>query len=145
MLWYKAWLETRSRFVIALVGCVAFCLMWVVEFGKGIVASRGQAGLFDLFHAAHAGLCFLLGSGSDLPDDGRPAAREGCRCVRIHPRTAGEPPASHVSALWYGLTTSDCTGGRPMDRNARSMAGWRVTNTPFGKCASMYFCCWVEA
>ena len=58
MLWYKAWLETRSRFVIALVGCVAFCLMWVVEFGKGIVASRGQAGLYELFHMAHAGLCF---------------------------------------------------------------------------------------
>jgi ABC-2 type transport system permease protein len=58
MLWYKAWLETRSRFVIALVGCLAFCLMWVVEFGKGIVASQGQAGLFNLFHAVHAGLCF---------------------------------------------------------------------------------------
>jgi ABC-2 type transport system permease protein len=58
MLWYKAWLETRSRFVIALVGCVAFCLMWVVELGKGTAASRGQAGLYDLFHTAHAGLCF---------------------------------------------------------------------------------------
>ena len=58
MLWYKAWLETRSRFVIALVGCVAFCLMWVVEFGKGIAASRGQAGLFDLFHEVHTVLSF---------------------------------------------------------------------------------------
>jgi ABC-2 type transport system permease protein len=58
MLWYKAWLETRSRFVISLVGCVAFCMMWVVEFGRGIVASRGQAGLFDLFHSVHAGLSF---------------------------------------------------------------------------------------
>lgn len=58
MLWYKTWLETRSRFVIALVGCVAFCLMWVVEFGKEIVASRGQAGLFDLFHSVQAGLSF---------------------------------------------------------------------------------------
>jgi ABC-type transport system involved in multi-copper enzyme maturation permease subunit len=58
MLWYKAWLETRSRFVIALVGCVAFCLMWVVEFGNEIAASRGQAGLFELLHEVQAGLAF---------------------------------------------------------------------------------------
>ena len=58
MLWYKAWLESRSRFAIVLVGCVAYCLLWVVEFGKGIVASRGQAGLYDLFDTVHAGLCF---------------------------------------------------------------------------------------
>jgi len=58
MLWHKAWLETRSQFVIALVGCVAFCLMWVIEFGKGAAGSRGQAGLFDLLHGVHAGLAF---------------------------------------------------------------------------------------
>jgi ABC-type transport system involved in multi-copper enzyme maturation permease subunit len=58
MLWYKAWLETRSRFAIALVGCVAFCLLWVVEFGKGIVASQGRAGLFNLFHVVQLGLSF---------------------------------------------------------------------------------------
>ena len=39
-------------------GMCGVLLMWVVEFGKGIVASRGQAGLFELFHEAHAGLCF---------------------------------------------------------------------------------------
>ncbi len=89
MLWYKAWLETRSRFVIALVGCVAFCLMWVVEFGKGIITSRGQAGLFDLFHAVHAGLCFLLDSSSDISHDGRPAAREDSR--RSHPSASRCP------------------------------------------------------
>ncbi len=25
MLWYKAWLETRSRFLISLIGMVALC------------------------------------------------------------------------------------------------------------------------
>jgi ABC-2 type transport system permease protein len=30
MLWYKAWLETRSRFLIALVGCIAFCMQLIL-------------------------------------------------------------------------------------------------------------------
>jgi hypothetical protein len=29
MLWYKAWLETRSRFLIALVGCTVLCVQLV--------------------------------------------------------------------------------------------------------------------
>ena len=35
MLWYKAWLETRSRFLISLVGMVALCSI-VVFHGDGI-------------------------------------------------------------------------------------------------------------
>lgn len=31
MLWYKAWLETRSRFLISLVGIVAFPAYWVLH------------------------------------------------------------------------------------------------------------------
>ena len=30
MLWYKAWLETRSRFLISLIGMVALCLVFVL-------------------------------------------------------------------------------------------------------------------
>ena len=29
MLWYKAWLETRSRFLVSLIGMVALCSWWV--------------------------------------------------------------------------------------------------------------------
>ena len=29
MLWYKAWLETRSRFLISLAGIAAVCCLWV--------------------------------------------------------------------------------------------------------------------
>jgi hypothetical protein len=59
MLWYKAWLETRSRFILALVGCTALCSMWIVEFGKQIESFRGVAGLFNLFHMIHGVLAFV--------------------------------------------------------------------------------------
>ena len=31
MLWYKAWLETRSRFLISLIGMVALCSVFVLS------------------------------------------------------------------------------------------------------------------
>jgi ABC-2 type transport system permease protein len=49
MLWYKAWLETRARFLIALVGSVALCSRLVVVFLKnGTPTQLGQ-----VLHAAH--------------------------------------------------------------------------------------------
>lgn len=59
MLWYKAWLETRSRFIIAIVGCTALCSMWIVEFSKLTMSSREAAGLFYLLHAIHGVLAFV--------------------------------------------------------------------------------------
>jgi len=49
MLWYKAWLETRSRFILALVGCTALCSMWIVEFGKQIESFRNLLKLVPVF------------------------------------------------------------------------------------------------
>lgn len=49
MLWYKAWLETRSRFLIALVGAVALCSRLVVVF-----LSKGAPNqLSQVLHATH--------------------------------------------------------------------------------------------
>jgi ABC-2 type transport system permease protein len=49
MLWYKAWLETRSRFLIALVGSVALCSRLVVIFLRnGTPNQMGQ-----VLHATH--------------------------------------------------------------------------------------------
>ncbi len=49
MLWYKAWLETRSRFLIALVGAVALCSRLVVVFlNKGAPNQLSQ-----VLHATH--------------------------------------------------------------------------------------------
>jgi ABC-2 type transport system permease protein len=59
MLWYKAWLETRSRFIIAIVGCTALCSMWLVEFSKLTTSSKEVTGLFYLLHAIHGVLAFV--------------------------------------------------------------------------------------
>ena len=59
MLWYKAWLETRPRFIIALVGCTVLCSMWIVEFSKLTASSREAAGLFYLLHGIHEVLAFV--------------------------------------------------------------------------------------
>src|ERR1700679_4196391 len=59
MLWYKAWLETRSRFIIAIVGCTALCSMWLIEFSKLTTSSKEVAGLFYLLHAIHGVLAFV--------------------------------------------------------------------------------------
>ena len=49
MIWYKEWLETRSRFLIALVGCLALCPRLVVNFVKNVAPSQpGQ-----VLHATH--------------------------------------------------------------------------------------------
>ncbi|HEY1526048.1 MAG TPA: hypothetical protein VGH51_07405 [Candidatus Angelobacter sp.] len=49
MLWYKAWLETRSRFLIALVGSVVLCSRLVVVFlRKGAPTQLSQ-----VLHATH--------------------------------------------------------------------------------------------
>ncbi len=49
MLWYKAWLETRSRFLIALVGCTVLCSRLVVVFLKN--GAPNQLG--QVLHATH--------------------------------------------------------------------------------------------
>jgi ABC-2 type transport system permease protein len=55
MLWYKAWLETRSRFLVALIGATALCASVVYQLDqgdkKGLVRRARPdslpAGLFD--------------------------------------------------------------------------------------------------
>ena len=49
MLWYKAWLETRSRFLIALVGSTVLCSRLVVVFLKN--GAPNQLG--QVLHATH--------------------------------------------------------------------------------------------
>lgn len=55
MLWYKAWLETRSRFLIALVGCVVLCSRLVVIFLRN--GSPNQLG--QVLQAAHESLAVV--------------------------------------------------------------------------------------
>jgi ABC-2 type transport system permease protein len=54
MLWYKAWMETRSRFLIALVGCTALCSRVVSVFLKQEAPSQ----LGQVLHTAHETLAY---------------------------------------------------------------------------------------
>jgi ABC-2 type transport system permease protein len=49
MLWYKAWLETRSRFLIALVGCTALCSRLVFVF----LQKEAPRQVGQVLHATH--------------------------------------------------------------------------------------------
>jgi ABC-2 type transport system permease protein len=54
MLWYKAWLETRSRFLVSLIGMVALCSYWVSH-ENGLSAGR----LEWYYHVLHTGHSLL--------------------------------------------------------------------------------------
>lgn len=49
MLWYKAWLETRARFLIALVGCTALCSRLVFVF----LQKEAPTQVGQILHATH--------------------------------------------------------------------------------------------
>jgi ABC-2 type transport system permease protein len=42
MLWYKAWLETRSRFLISLIGIVALCSAFVLHGDRNVAYEVGS-------------------------------------------------------------------------------------------------------
>jgi hypothetical protein len=55
MLWYKAWLETRARFVIALVGTIVLCSRMVVV----LLRLEGPRDVGRVLHATHETLAGL--------------------------------------------------------------------------------------
>jgi ABC-2 type transport system permease protein len=55
MLWYKAWLETRSRFLIALVGCTVLCVQ-LVRITPKIGEPNEQ---LVMLHGVNAALVFI--------------------------------------------------------------------------------------
>lgn len=55
MLWYKAWLETRARFLIALVGCMALCIELVLISPRTSEPNE----VLLLLHGVHQALVFL--------------------------------------------------------------------------------------
>lgn len=62
MLWYKAWLETRIRFSIALVLCVAFCSELIISLPR---VGSGKVDLVGL-HGVHYALVFVWTLGVTL-------------------------------------------------------------------------------
>ncbi len=62
MLWYKAWLETRMRFCIALVLCVAFCSELIISLPR---SGSGNVDLVGL-QGVHSALVFIWTLGVTL-------------------------------------------------------------------------------
>lgn len=59
MLWYKAWLETRSRFLISLLGCVALCSFAIYHGNDGALPETGRAYYNVVLHGGHGTLCMM--------------------------------------------------------------------------------------
>jgi ABC-type transport system involved in multi-copper enzyme maturation permease subunit len=53
MLWYKAWLETRSRFLISLVGMVALCSVFVLHGDRNVIDEVSPDYYNYVFFAGH--------------------------------------------------------------------------------------------
>ncbi len=62
MLWYKAWLETRMRFCIALVLCVGLCSELIISLPRSGSGSVDLVGL----HGVHSALVFVWTLGVTL-------------------------------------------------------------------------------
>ena len=59
MLWYKAWLETRSRFLLSLLGCVALCSFSVYHGNQDALPDTGRAYYYVVLHGGHGMLCMI--------------------------------------------------------------------------------------
>lgn len=53
MLWYKAWLETRSRFLIAIIGVTAICSYYVFHGDRNTLSYTGISWYNGVLHGAN--------------------------------------------------------------------------------------------
>src|SRR6266496_1216778 len=59
MLWYKAWLETRSRFLISLAGIVVLCSYIVYHGDREALPSTKLSYYYHVLHGGHVALCTM--------------------------------------------------------------------------------------
>jgi hypothetical protein len=59
MLWYKAWLETRSRFWCSLGGMLAICSYFVFHSDRLCMPYCRTEWYYSTLHTAHSFVCFL--------------------------------------------------------------------------------------
>jgi ABC-2 type transport system permease protein len=59
MLWYKSWLETRSRFLLSLLNIVALCSFSVNHGNEGAMPYTKLEYYFAVLHGGHSMLCML--------------------------------------------------------------------------------------
>ena len=53
MLWYKAWLETRARFLISLIGMVALASYYLYNESCGVGTNTGVDWYYRALHTGH--------------------------------------------------------------------------------------------
>ncbi len=58
MLWYKAWLETRVRFLIVLLGIIALC-SWNVYRMEGVTSPANPGYYYSVLHDSNSKLAML--------------------------------------------------------------------------------------
>jgi ABC-type transport system involved in multi-copper enzyme maturation permease subunit len=59
MLWYKAWLETRSRFLISLIGMIAICSLWVFHLERDALDSTTSEYYNFVIYDSHSMLVMM--------------------------------------------------------------------------------------
>lgn len=59
MLWYKVWLETRSRFLISLLAAVALCSFMVYHGDQDAMPYSTLVYYYSVLHGGHALLCMI--------------------------------------------------------------------------------------
>ncbi len=59
MLWYKAWLETRSRFLISLIGMIAICSLWVFHLERDALDYTTSAYYNYIIYVSHSMLVMM--------------------------------------------------------------------------------------
>ena len=59
MLWYKAWLETRARFNIALLGIAAFSSYWVYHGDTLVPSDTRPEYYYSVLHSSHANFAII--------------------------------------------------------------------------------------
>jgi ABC-2 type transport system permease protein len=59
MLWYKTWLETRSRFLISLAGMIAICSLWAFHLEKDALDSTTSEYYNFILYDSHAMLVMM--------------------------------------------------------------------------------------
>ena len=59
MLWYKSWLETRSRFLISLLGMAGLCGLRVYYGDRDALPHTTLAYYYNVLYSAHVLLCFM--------------------------------------------------------------------------------------
>jgi ABC-2 type transport system permease protein len=128
MLWYKAWLETRTRFLISLLATTGMCGYRVFDLTRGARPGNGLDYYYFILHSGHqlltvmwlvattllmmGGLLYERSAGVSAFTLGLPATRARITCIRT---CMGLLEASVLIVMpWLAMFASEVVTGRPI-------------------------------